>query len=123
LARVKARASIREGLFVGLLRALKHSLLAELFLPNLVALFFRAKRRIDSTSSRVTIMASSPPFSLAVVGALLKRARPCQVTFAVDMRDAWALHTSLRGFSSLKRKIERWVLHTCDRVTTVSHGL
>src|SRR5947208_6318268 len=47
LARVKARASIREGLFVGLLRALKHSLLAELFLPNLVALFFRAKRRID----------------------------------------------------------------------------
>jgi hypothetical protein len=68
-------------------------------------------------------MASSPPFSVAVVGAILKWLHGGKVVFAVDMRDAWALHGALGGIKPLKRIIERSVLLKADHVTTVSHGL
>lgn len=124
LARYRGpQASVREGLAVRALRRLKHLLLADLYLPNIVKLYRRLDRLLRARSEPVVMMASSPPFSVAVVGALIKRRHPSKVVFAVDMRDAWALHNALGGIKPIKRAIERRVLRRADRVTTVSKGL
>lgn len=124
LARYRGpQASVREGLHVRALRRLKHLLLADLYLPNVIKLYRRLDELLGARSEPVVLMASSPPFSVAVVGALIKRRHPDKVVFAVDMRDAWALHNALGGIKAIKRAIERRVLRRADRVTTVSKGL
>lgn len=117
------QASVREGLTVRALRRLKHLLLADLYLPNVIKLYRRLDELLRARTEPVVLMASSPPFSVAVVGALIKRRHPDKVIFAVDMRDAWALHNALGGIRLIKRAIERRVLRRADRVTTVSKGL
>lgn len=116
-------ASVREGFAVRVLRRIKHLLLADLYLPNVVKLYRHLDGLLVRRSEPVVVMASSPPFSVAVVGALLKRRHPDKMVFAVDMRDAWALHNALGGIKPLKRWIERRVLRRADFVTTVSRGL
>lgn len=123
LAMSRPVASVREGLLVGLLRWLKHHLLVDLYLPNVVRLVWRCHRKLQHRTACVAVMASSPPFSMAVAGALLKHLHPDKVVLSVDMRDAWALHDALGGWRPLKRSIERWVLRRADYVTTVSFGL
>lgn len=117
------QASVREGWVVRLLRRIKHLLLADLYLPNVIKLYRRLDALLSERCDPVVLMASSPPFSVAVVGALIKRRHPAKVVFTVDMRDAWALHNALGGIKPLKRAIERLVLRRADRVTTVSKGL
>ena len=117
------QASVREGLTVRLLRRLKHLLLVDLYLPNVINLYRRLDVLLRARNEPVVLMASSPPFSVAVVGALIKRRHPGKVVFAVDMRDAWALHNALGGIKAIKRAIERRVLRRADHVTTVSKGL
>lgn len=121
-ATTRPAASVREGWYVGTVRALKHLLLVDFYLPNILKLLARARADLAG-GRRVVIFGSSPPFSLAAIGYLLKRLFPKQILLAVDMRDAWALHTSLGGIKVLKRAIERAVLRAADRVSTVSHGL
>lgn len=116
-------ASVREGWAVRLLRRIKHLLLADLYLPNVFKLYQALDKQLKERSEPVILMASSPPFSVAVVGALIKRRHPGKVVFVVDMRDAWALHNALGGIKPLKRAIERAVLQRADYVTTVSKGL
>lgn len=123
LAKSRPVASVREGTLVGLLRWLKHHLLVDLYLPNVVRLVWRCHRKLQHRTCSVAVMASSPPFSMALAGALLKRLHPDTVVLSVDMRDAWALHDALGGWRPLKRSIERWVLRRADYVTTVSFGL
>lgn len=115
--------SVREGFGVRILRRIKHLLLADLYLPNVLKLFRHLDRELRLRREPVVVMASSPPFSVAVVGALLKRRHGDKIVFAVDMRDAWALHNALGGIKPLKRWIERRVLYRADHVTTVSIGL
>lgn len=117
------QASVREGLTVRLLRRVKHLLLADLYLPSVIKLLLHTHRLLKARRERVVIMASSPPFSVAVVGALLKRWHGDKVVLAIDMRDAWALHNALGGIKPMKRLIERLVLRRADHVTTVSYGL
>lgn len=117
------QASVREGWVVRLLRRIKHLLLVDLYLPNVVKLYLRLDALLRERREPVVIMASSPPFSVAVVGALIKYRYPTKIVFAVDMRDAWALHNALGGIKPLKRSIERLVLRCADHVTTVSKGL
>lgn len=117
------QASVREGLVVRMLRRIKHLLLADLYLPSVVKLYRRLDTLLRERREPVVLMASSPPFSVAVVGALIKYRHPGKVVFAVDMRDAWALHNALGGIKPLKRAIERFVLRRADHVTTVSKGL
>lgn len=116
-------ASVREGPMVKVLRRIKHLLLADLWLPNVIGLYRHLDRELVLRDAPVVVMASSPPFSVAVVGALLKRRHGPKIRLAVDMRDAWALHNALGGIKVLKRWIERRVLRTADHVTTVSKGL
>jgi len=68
-------------------------------------------------------MASSPPFSTALAASFVKRMFPDRITFAVDMRDAWALHRALGGLKTIKRFVEQSVLKSADSVSTVSIGL
>lgn len=123
LGRARPAASVRQGLAARLIRRMKHLLLADLYLPSVVKLFLRARARLAGTDGRVVLMASSPPFSVVVVAAMLKRLYPSRIVFAADMRDAWALHGSLGGIRPLKRLIERRALLAADAVSTVSHGL
>jgi len=124
-ARATARptASVREGAIVRWLRRLKHLLLVDLYYPNVFALVSRGSTLLGSGHDPIVLFSSSPPFSMAIAGARLKRRHPGRITFVVDMRDAWALHLSLGGVPAIKRAIERRTLRTADHVTTVSHGL
>lgn len=121
-ATTKPAASVREGWYVGPIRALKHLILADFYLPNILKLIARAHAHL-ADGRRVVLFASSPPFALAFAGWLLKTRFPNQVSLVVDMRDAWALHTSLGGYRPLKRAIEKMVLRRATHVSTVSHGL
>ena len=121
-ATARPAASVREGWYVGAVRALKHIILADFYLPNILKLL-SAVRTLLADGRRVVLFASSPPFALAFAGWLLASWFPKQVTFVVDMRDAWALHTSLGGIKPLKRAIEKMVLRRAAHVSTVSHGL
>ncbi len=116
-------ASVREGIIARLLRRLKHLSLVDLYYPSVFRLAARANQILASTAGSIVLVGSSPPFSMAVAGAAIKRRHPDRVTLVVDMRDAWALHLSLGGIGPLKRYIERSALRTADYVTTVSHGL
>lgn len=118
------QASVREGWLVKLVRRLKHLLLADLYLPNVLRLQRHLDRLLASHQGPpLIIMASSPPFSVALVAARLKRRYPEKMLLTVDMRDAWALHNALGGIRPLKRWIEGRALRTADSVTTVSRGL
>lgn len=121
-ATARPAASVREGWYVGIVRSLKHLLLADFYLPNILKLVVAGRAGLDDGRS-VVIFSSSPPFPLAAAGYFLKRLYPKQVRLAIDMRDAWALHTSLGGVRPIKRAIERTVLRAADFVSTVSFGL
>ncbi len=117
------QASVREGVAARILRRIKHLLLVDLYLPNVLKVLTHLHRLLGQRTEPVVLMASSPPFSVAVVGALLKLLHRRKVVLAIDMRDAWALHNALGGIKPLKRAIERSVLRRADYVTTVSYGL
>jgi glycosyltransferase involved in cell wall biosynthesis len=123
LAVARPQASVRTGFAARALRHVKHALLADLFFPNVRRLVGAGKQRLAGSSGPVAIFASSPPFSLAIAGAQLKRAKADRVHLVVDMRDAWALHASLGGPRIVKRHVERWAFENADCVITVSAGL
>ena len=123
VARVMPKAAIREGWYAPFLRRIKHLLLLDLLYPNNLRLLLSANRRLKKLDGPVFAMCSSPPFSLALVGALLKRFHPIHVRLAIDMRDPWTFHRSLGGFKVLKRWIESCTLRRADYLSTVSRGL
>ncbi len=123
LARVRPAASVREGWLAWALRRIKHLLLIDLYLPNVFKLILTGHRLLKVHPGPVVVMASSPPFSVAVAGAVLKSLHREKVIFAVDMRDAWAMHNALGGVRAWKRAIEGAVLRRADFVSTVSVGL
>lgn len=116
-------AGVREGFLNNLLRHIKHLFLLDLFLPNVIQLYRILDRRLINHQDQVIIMASSPPFSLALVGALIKLKYPKRVFLSIDMRDAWAFHNAIGGVAWVRRKIENFVLSSANYVTTVSNGL
>jgi hypothetical protein len=119
----KPAASVREGIAVRAVRQVKHMLLVDLWLPNVLALFVRLLFRTPAAGGRVIIVASSPPFSVVVIGALLRSIRSDRFHFAVDMRDAWAHHRALGGLRPLRTWIERSALSRADACVTVSNQL
>lgn len=119
----RPQASVREGFAALVLRRIKHLLLIDLYLPNVIMTLLHAHRLLRQRQEPVVLMASSPPFSVAIIGAILKRLHGAKVLLTIDMRDAWALHRALGGVGWLKRAIERVVLRCADSVVTVSQGL
>jgi len=119
----KPVASVREGIAVNAVRWVKHMLLVDLWLPNVLALFMYLLFRRPAGNGRVVIFASSPPFSVVVIGTLLRSLRPGRFRLAVDMRDAWAHHRALGGLRPLRLWIERSALSRADAAVTVSNRL
>lgn len=119
----RPRASVREGVLVRSLRRIKHLFLVDLYYPNIFYIIWTALLASRRTPGRVLIMTSSPPFSLAVAGAVVEMLRPRKIMLGVDMRDAWAMHRSLGGVRFLKRLVESFVLKRAACVSTVSYGL
>lgn len=119
----RSTAGVREGLVARALRHVKHCLLMDLWLPNVLALLIQLMLRRPSTDGRVVVFASSPSFSVVIVGALLRSIRRSRFLLAVDMRDAWAHHRSLGGPRPLKKWIERVMLCRADACVTVSNQL
>jgi hypothetical protein len=115
--------SIREGFLAKVFRRIKHLLLIDLYLPNVILIFLRMHNAIKRQNEAISIMASSPPFSTAIIGAVLKLIHPKKVILTIDMRDAWAQHKSLRGFKCIKENIENIVLSKADFLGTVSASL
>jgi glycosyltransferase involved in cell wall biosynthesis len=122
-ARGESKASVREGALARGLRRIKHLFLVDLYLPNIAMLVLAARRRIPRARPGLVVMCSSPPFSTAVAGSVLKSICPGRFRLAVDMRDAWAMHAALGGIKALKRAVEGRVLRRADFVSTVSIGL
>ena len=101
-----AKPSVREGGFARVLRRIKHALFVDLYYPNIWLLIGHALARSLRHHGRVLVMGSSPPFSMAVAGAVLRLLRPSVVVLAIDMRDAWAMHLSLGGARRAKLTID-----------------
>lgn len=123
LAHAPPVSSLREGAASRIGRWFKHLLMADLYLPNVVGLLRRTRRLLAESERPVVVMASSPTFSVAVVGALLKARFAPRVRLAIDMRDAWAQHNALGGLRPVKLAIEGRTLRRADDVMTVSHWL
>ena len=119
----KVTSSLREGAFAKLLRKLKHHFIVDLYFPNVIFLVFRLLFLLTIRKRNVWIMASSPPFSLALAGAIAKTICQRKACFVVDMRDAWAKHPGIAPSSRIRQKVEKFVLSTADLIATVSNGL
>ena len=117
------KAGIRDHRFARVARLIKHTLILDLIYPSVFRLFFLLNKLKKSTPGVTILLCSSPPFSLAIVGAMMKIAWRRQVYMALDMRDLWSLHSAFPGPKAHKRQIERWVLNQTDDLTTVSIGL
>jgi glycosyltransferase involved in cell wall biosynthesis len=114
---------IREGRFAAVMRRLKHRFVVDLFYPSVLLQCMAVYRRISKASGTFLVMASSPPFSTAVVGAAMKMLFRNRIVFVVDMRDAWALHPALGVQTAFRRWIESAVFREADYRSTVSVGL
>lgn len=119
----RVASSLREGPFAKPLRKLKHSLIVDLYFPNVIWLVLRLLFLLTVSKRNVWIMASSPPFSIAFAGAITKTIYRRKTCFVVDMRDAWAKHPGISPSSRIRQKIEKYVLSTADLIATVSKGL
>lgn len=115
--------SVRQGFFSKIARRIKHLFLLDLFYPNVFKLFVVTYFEIKKSNEVVKIIASSPPFSVVVVGMILKKIFKNKILFTIDMRDAWALHDSLGGIRFIKKYIEKNAMVSADYTITVSNWL
>ncbi|MBV8594255.1 MAG: glycosyltransferase [Caulobacteraceae bacterium] len=118
-----SRTGARTGWLAHLARRAKHLLVADLFYPSVWMMTWRLVRLVRGSAERAVVLCSSPPFSMALIGAVVKSIFPSRVVFALDMRDLWSLHSALPGPRLHKRLLERWVLRRADVLTAVSVGL
>jgi hypothetical protein len=117
------KSGVRTGAIARALRLVKHIFLVELLFPSVWLMALRVGGGIARSDTPVVLMCSSPPFSLAVAGAVLKSIFGKKVVLVLDMRDLWSMHSAMPGPRIHKRWIERWALARADYITTVSFGL
>lgn len=123
LSRRSSVGSVRQGFFSNIARKIKHIFLLDLFYPNVFKLFFISYYKVLKSKETIKIIASSPPFSVVLVGTILKNIFKDKIIFTIDMRDAWALHDSLGGIKLVKKFIEKKSIESADYVITVSTWL
>lgn len=123
IAAAPPQAGVRDQRFARAARLLKHTFLPDLFYPSIIRLLFLINAMKKQVPGVTVLLCSSPPFSLAVVGAILKSWWGKKVVMALDMRDLWSLHSAFLGPKAHKRWIEHWVISKADDFTTVSVGL
>lgn len=117
------RAGVRDTRSARVFRLVKHLLLPDLFAPAIFRIVAMLGAMLRDAPKPVTLLCSSPPFAMAVVGRVMKALHGDKVIVALDMRDLWSLHTAFPGPKLHKRLIERWVIGGADIFTTVAGGL
>jgi len=120
--KIKAKHSVKHGVFAKFGRFCKHVFLLEFWFPSQIILFYLLYKELRN-KKRLLIFVSSPPFSLAFLAGIFKYFAPQKTYLSVDMRDPWALHWALGGIKSLRKKIESFVLRNADSVSTVSEHI
>jgi len=123
LRNAPARSGHRDSPFVRVARFIKHVFLFDLIYPCIWILFRKLWQALRAEDRKVLFLCSSPPFSLAVVCALIKCLRGPAVIYALDMRDYWSLHGVRARFKWHKMLIERFVMRHVDRLTTIGHTM
>jgi len=121
LSKTKSRSGVRQGFFANLLRYIKHNLFLDFFFPSLLISYFKLER-LGVLKGKKILMVSSPPFSLGLVSYFAKKKNNDLISI-VDMRDAWAMHSSVGGLKVIKKHIEKKILSKSNYVLTVSEWL
>jgi hypothetical protein len=105
-----------------ILRKLKRLFLGELILSGFfTSLYLINKTLRDNPEYNYTLIASSPPMSMALAAYITSKLS--KTDYIVDMRDAWALHTNIKENKLLRKKIEGKILSGAKSVITVSKYL
>ncbi|MDT4832039.1 hypothetical protein FQZ97_655760 [compost metagenome] len=115
---------------LSLLRLLK-SLVRKLVIPDLglfmVYKYYREASRLIETGDFGTVIVSTPPHSMQLVGGLLKRKFGDRIRVVADYRDSWNASTifSRKGrlASYISKRLERFSLESADLVTFVSNPM
>lgn len=99
-----------------------------LLIPDRVVTWFpaaiRLGRQIVKDENIDVIFATCPPYSVSLLGALLKKytGKP----FILDYRDDWIdtppFHSRPGFFQMIERRMEKWAVTQADRVTLVTEG-
>lgn len=117
------KAGVRDSRSARIGRFIKHTFMADLFLPSTFRLITTMRSMLKQTSCPVTLMCSSPPFAMGFAGRIMKALYGSKIIMALDMRDLWSLHTAFPGPKLQKRLVEKWVIGGADIFTTVAPSL
>lgn len=123
IAAAPPRAGVRDSRVARVGRRLKHLFMLDLFFPSIFRLIGIMNSMLRGARAPVTLLCSSPPFSMAVAGRIMKALHRDRVIMALDMRDLWSLHTAFPAPRVQKRMVERWVIGGADVFTTVAPAL
>lgn len=123
IAAAPPRAGVRDSRAAHIGRLLKHVFMLDLFFPSIFRLVATLNMMLRDAPPRVALLCSSPPFSMGVVGRIVKAIHGDRIVLALDMRDLWSLHTAFPGPKVQKRLVESWVIRGADIFTTVAPAL
>jgi len=130
LLRIGHRATGSASAWLSWLRAAKR-IVASLVIPDLglfmVSKYYRAAAAIIEAEKIDTLIVSSPPHSMQLVGGLLKKKFDHGIDLVADYRDSWNASTILspKGAwtSWISRRLERFSLNRADLVTFASQPM
>lgn len=116
-------STVSVGVLAPLLRRVKHALLLDLVGSGFLGMYRtgRALSRAAGTQP-VVCLASSPPFACALA-AFLVVGTSAHRRLVIDMRDAWAEHSRIHYWRSVRRWVESRILQRAELVSTVSRQL
>lgn len=130
LIRITQHPAGSANVWLSRLRVVKR-VVSSVVIPDLglfmVPKYFRAAAALIESMGIDTLIVSTPPHSMQLVGGLLKRKFGDQIDLVADYRDSWNGSTifSPRGAltSMISRKLERFSLKRADLVTFASQPM
>lgn len=121
---IESKGSVSSNKYKKFLLPFKYLLFIDIFgygffnTLKLLKLLFNKNKDSD-----YFLLVSSPAISSAVATYLFSQFSSCKIVYSVDMRDAWAHHSTIKIFKFIRKWIEGKVLKTADKVITVSKYL
>ncbi len=120
----EAKGSVSNNKYKRFLVPLKYLLFMDIFGYG----FFNTLKLLKiifnkNNGSDYFLLVSSPAISSAVATYLFWKFSSWKIAYSVDMRDAWALHSTIKIFKFIRKWIEGKVLKNANHVITVSKYL
>ena len=120
----------KKGLFMGILRHAKN-LISRVIIPDLgifmIYKYYKAASAIIQKDFYNTVIVSTPPHSMQIVGGLIKKRFGNGITLVSDYRDSWNASSifspSGKFLKYISLALERFVLKKSDLVTYVSNPM